>query len=155
MGDKSETVGEEVVFHRALHILSIREHSAEELRRKLDRKGFPCEVIRSVLVKLLRTGMLDDARFSSAFVSEKVRNKPMGSKGLLMELRKRGVEEDVARDAIATVMEEEGVDERELARRVLARRGEVRKMKSEGLLRRRGFDENTIREILGDRNNDT
>jgi regulatory protein len=152
--DKLETVGEDVVFNRALHILSLREHSTEELRRKLNKRGFPGEIIGSVLSKLTRTGLLDDARFSSAFVREKVNYKQMGRKGLFSELRKRGVGEDIAGGAIAAVMEEEGVDERDLALKLLERRGKSQRKKNEGLLRRRGFDDNIIREILTDRNDD-
>jgi len=120
----------------------------------LDRRGFPVEVIGSVLSKLTRNGLLDDTRFSAAFVREKVQYKQMGRKGLFSELRKRGVDEDIAGCAIADVMKEEGVDERDLALRLIERKGESPRKKIEGLLRRRGFDENIIREILTDRNND-
>lgn len=139
---------EEIVYQRGLLILSHRDHSTGELRRKLMKRGFPAAAIRAALSRLIRAELLDDLRFSQAFVRERMKRRPMGRQGLLHELLKRGVDEDAAKEAIAFVMEEEGTDEVELARRAL-RGGRNRTVKSiQNLLRRRGFDSEVIRIIM-------
>ncbi len=145
------TVGEniqEIVYRRAIQILSHREHSVEELRRKLLRRRFPGEVVESVLSRLRSVDLVDDLRFAEMFVREKVRNKPMGRKGIALELRKRGVDGETATEAILKVMEDEGVDEEMLARDLFEKgRGSGRK-RMYALMMRRGFREDVIRNIV-------
>jgi len=143
---------EETVYRRALLILSHRDHSIEELRKKLTNRNFPGTVIEVVLSKLRRGGLLDDSRFSEAFVRDRVRNKPTGRLGLVRELLKRGVSEDIVQDAIGKVLDEEEVDEEEIARKLVEKkqRGGVKNIGD--MLRRRGFAGDIIRKILEDGN---
>lgn len=134
---------------RAVRILSRREHSVEEVRRKLGQRGFLRDEIDAVIGRLRAARLLDDARFAEAFVRERVLHRPMGSRGLLRELARRGVAEETAGAVIRGVMEEEDVDECELARRALARSGGVRDLRA--LLRRRGFGGEVIRTVMEER----
>lgn len=134
---------------RAVRILSRREHSVEEVRRKLGQRGFLRDEIDAVIARLRAARLLDDARFAEAFVRERVLHRPMGSRGLLRELARRGVAEETAGAVIRGVMEEEDVDECELARRALARSGGVRDLRA--LLRRRGFGGEVIRTVMEER----
>jgi regulatory protein len=148
MVERTEQGREENAYRRAIRILSHRDHSIEELRRKLKQRGFSEEIIRSVVRRLARARLLDDARFAEMFVREKVLQRPMGRQGLLRELARRGVDGDVAGRALCKVLEEAGVDEADLARKVLdrVRGGGVRDVR--GLLRRRGFDADVIRVVF-------
>jgi regulatory protein len=139
---------DEIVYRRAILILSHRDHSVEELKRKLTRRDFSQEAIRTTLEKLSGSGLLDDSRFSEAYVREKVRSKPMGRKRLFLELTKRGISEDVAWSAIGNVMNEEEVDEEDLARAIRMKRLSEEPGKLAGVLRRRGFGEHVIRKVL-------
>jgi len=153
MTDRSENNEEEVVYRRALRILSHREHSISELRKKLKMREFPGAAVERVVTRLVRLELLDDSRFSEAFVREKVRYKPLGRKRLLMELVvKRGVQEDVANGAIASVMNEENVEEDELARTIIRKRHIESRADIARILRRRGFDEGTIFAVMEERN---
>ena len=153
MTDRSENDEEEVVYCRALRILSHREHSISELRKKLKMRDFSGAAVERVVTRLVRLELLDDSRFAEAFVREKVRYKPLGRKRLLMELvMKRGVQEDVANRAIGSVMEEENVEEDELARTIIRKRHIESRTDIARILRRRGFDEGTIFTGLEERN---
>ncbi len=141
---------EERVYNRAVLILALREHSVEELRRKLVRRNFPTKSIEVVLSRLVDTGILDDERFSEAFIREKTRHGLLGRNGLLLELKKRGVDGEVAAGAIESVWREEGIKEAELARDMLNRRAVCERRRAYGLLRRKGFSETTISEVMAD-----
>jgi regulatory protein len=147
-----ENTVEEIIYQRALLILSHRDHSVEELRQKLMKRDFPGAAIEAVLSKLRRDRLLDDSMFSKAFVRGRVRNKPMGRMGLVRELLKRGVSEDIVQDAIGKVLDEEEVDEEEIARKLAEKkhRGGVKNIGD--MLRRRGFAGDIIRKILEDGN---
>lgn len=150
---RSENNEVDIVYHRALRILSHREHSVSELRKKLKLRDFSGTSIDRALTRLVRLGLLDDSRFSEAFVREKIRHKPLGRNGLLMELvLKRGVPEDVANRAIVSVMDEEKVEEVELARSIVRKRDIESRTDIARTLRRRGFDEGIISAVIEERN---
>lgn len=136
-------------WRRAVRILTQRDHSVEEIRRKLERRGFTPEEIHGVVARLRGARLLDDARFAEAFVRERVLHRPMGPRGLLRELSRRGIAEEEAREVVRAVMEAEGVDECELARRALARAGGARDLRA--LLRRRGFGGEVVRMVMEER----
>lgn len=153
MTERSENNEEDIVYRRALRILSHREHSISELRRKLKSRDFPGAIIDRVLTRLERLELIDDARFSEAYVREKVRYKPLGRKRLLMELvMKRGVPEDIANRAIVSVMAEEKVEEDELARSIIRKRDVENRNDIARILRQRGFDEGIISVVMEERN---
>ena len=119
------------------------------MRNKLRMRDFPDRDIDVAMRRLVRLGLLDDTRFSESFVRERVRYRPMGREGLMRELvTRRGVSEEIARKAIAAVMDEEGIEERDLAMSVLRKRGVEDRRKIVDLLRRRGFGQGVISSIL-------
>jgi regulatory protein len=140
----------------ALSLLSHRPRAAEELRRRLVRKGFGEEVAEATVEKLGGAGLVDDAAFAEGFVRDRVRLRPHGRRRLRQELRARGVDEETAGAAIEEVVGgEEGESEVELARRAAARwrprpgedPGRARR-RLHGFLARRGFGGDAIRAVL-------
>ncbi len=65
---------------------------------------------------------------------------------------KRGVPEDVANRAIVSVMDEEKVEEVELARSIVRKRDIESRTDIARTLRRRGFDEGIISAVIEERN---
>ena len=91
MGTKSEPS----LKSRAMRFLARREHSREELRRKLAAKVAEGESLDAVLDELARQGWLSDTRFAEHMVRAKARR--FGPLRLAQELRNRGVvAEDIA-----------------------------------------------------------
>ena len=70
--------------------LGRRAHSRMELRRKLDRKGYPPEDVESAMRRLAELGYLDDAAFARALVRR--RSTSRGPRALAAELAAKGID---------------------------------------------------------------
>jgi regulatory protein len=104
------------VREAALTVLAHRARTRQELRRKLRQKGFSTPRVDRCLERLEEKGLLDDAAVAAAFVRDRLRHRPRGKARLVSELRSKGVDSDVASDAIATVFDDEEVTDLALAR---------------------------------------
>jgi regulatory protein len=89
---------------RAMRLLARREHSREELRRKLAPKMAEGENLEAVLDDLAMRGWLSDARFAEQSIRAKSRR--YGPLKLAHALRAKGVDEE----AIATAFRAAGGD---------------------------------------------
>jgi regulatory protein len=102
----------------ALALLSHRARTRLELRRKLTAKGFRAARVDHCLDHLEARGLLDDAAVAAAFVRDRLRHRPRGKARLTSELGAKGVKAETASQVIDTVLEDEGLHERDLAQRV-------------------------------------
>jgi regulatory protein len=84
----------------AVRILSRREHSAFELRRKLARKGLPQDAIERAAAECLRLGYLNDERTTRMLI-DRLKRKGCGLRRLRFELTQRGL----SGDGISAVLE--------------------------------------------------
>jgi len=152
-GEASESGGDgdtaQQVYAKALGLLSRREHSQRELRRKLDRKGYTADESAVAVQRLQQQSFQSDQRFAQMLVRSRVA-QGQGPRRILAELRTHGITDDDAREAL----EQEGTDWLTLARRIHARRygqassrdpQETRRRAA--FLLRRGFDAATVRAI--------
>jgi regulatory protein len=141
---------------KALAYLSYRMRSVEELRKKLNEKGFAGRTIEPVIEDLLRVGLLNDQQFASAYVRSRMIQKPMSKRLLLRELFARGIENTIAEE---TVEKEYGNhSEFEVAIELVRKKGErlcsdrieSRKIKKRisDFLARRGFNWDVIGEVI-------
>ena len=76
----------------ALDMLSRREHTVEELRRKLLAKGFDHDVVTGIVDDLQTRNLVSDDRFVEAFIRSRV-NRGQGPVRIERDLRGRGVDE--------------------------------------------------------------
>lgn len=83
----------------ALNLLARREHSQEELRRKLLSKGFAREDIDSVLSQLSEAGWQNNRRFTEAYVRMRIA-RGYGPLRIQTELRERGIAADLIADCL-------------------------------------------------------
>lgn len=98
----------------ALSLLSYRPRSRSELAGRLRKKDFPGPVIATCLDALEASGLVDDGAFARAYARDRLKRGPTGRKRLHADLRKRGVGDDVAREAVDEVFRDEGLSEAEL-----------------------------------------
>ncbi|GAB1257128.1 regulatory protein RecX [Aurantivibrio plasticivorans] len=136
----------------AMNLLARREHSAQELYQKLQ-KRFPRDLslITEAIKQLQSENLQSDERFAEAFVASRVR-RGQGPNRIGMELRQRGVEKSVI------AMNLEAFDPSEwvaLAKDVCARKyGEnatqdrKQQAKQYRFLQYRGFSADHIRKAL-------
>jgi len=101
----------------ALRLLARREHSRSELELRLARRGGDAADVAAVLDALERDGYLSDTRFAHAVVAQKAGR--YGKRAIAHALRERGVDGDVAREALDALT---GGDEIDEASSLLARR---------------------------------
>ncbi len=86
----------------AVALLARREHSASELKQKLQAKGFGAALIDGALGELQGRGLQSDARYAASYVRSRA-SKGYGVARIEHELRMRGVADDIAAQALCEI----------------------------------------------------
>jgi len=128
----------------ALRMLERQPRTRLELERAMARRDVPSDVAAAVLDRFTEVGLIDDEAFAQAWVDSRHRGRGLAKRALSAELRRRGVDETVLRDAVATVSDD---DERAAAAALVERKlrtmsslpRDVRMRRLVGMLGRKGF----------------
>jgi regulatory protein len=138
-----------------LRLLTARPRTRSELRQALLRKEIEEDVADQVLSRLDEVGLIDDAVFAELWVHSRHTYQGLGRRALATELRRKGVADDVAAEAVATV---DADAEEERARQLVRKRirslgsadeaAKVRKLV--GMLARRGYSEGLAFRVVRD-----
>jgi regulatory protein len=135
---------------QALDLLARREHSRQELKRKLAARGFAAEAVTAALDELMRTGALAEARFTESYVRTRAA-RGKGPVRIRAELALRGVEAEAGAAALGSAEQ----DWHALAREVRAKRFGAappkdykERVRQARFLQYRGFDAAQIRSAL-------
>jgi regulatory protein len=104
----------------ALHVLSRRALTVAECRDRLRDRDHSHDHIDAAIERLLETGALDDHRLAQAHARTAVEIKGRGRLRVVRELQARGVDKEVAAQAVADVFDEK--DERALVARALEKK---------------------------------
>lgn len=136
----------------ALRLLSYRDRSESEIRKRLAGNDFPEEIVNEVVGYLARVGLIDDAKFSRDWVKSRTLSKPMGRQRLAWELRAKGVDAPRIEQALA------GIDENaeyQMALSLVRKKAEKTdtrdpafRTRTASFLRRRGFGWDAIARAL-------
>jgi regulatory protein len=138
----------------ALEFLGYRARSVREVRERLNRRGYPGEMVENIIEELQQSGLLDDEDFASRWARGRMNTKPLGERLLRQELRLKGVPEEIIERTLERTFRE--ISQEELAVGMLR----ARQMRSRGLdqakakrrmadfLLRRGFDRQTAWEAV-------
>jgi regulatory protein len=134
-----------------VRFLRVRERTRREVGDYLRRRGHAAELIARALDEMRETGLVDDARFARVFLRDRQRLHPESRAAVLRELRARGVEPEIAQEALAGA--DPPWDDEAMARDALARRWtrwgeEARRERAVRFLRARGFDPGVIRAVI-------
>jgi regulatory protein len=90
-GDLSKGQPDETVIRAtAVRLLARREHSTEELRRKLELKGYPAASVAVIVEQLCGKRLVSDTRYVTSFVHHHA-NRGHGPIRIRAELRQQGV----------------------------------------------------------------
>lgn len=84
---------------RAIHLLTFRLRTEEELRRSLIRADFSHQAIEETIRVLLKDGILNDRLFAELFAEEKRRVRGYAPARIESDLRSRGVAREIAHGA--------------------------------------------------------
>jgi regulatory protein len=104
----------------ALHLLSRRALTVSECRTRLLDRDHPEEQIDAAIAHLLDAGGLDDAKLARAYARTAVEIKGRGRLRVLRELQARGVDKEIAAEAIGEVFGDK--DERSLVSRAVKKK---------------------------------
>lgn len=143
-------------LEKAIQILTLREHSVNELRLKLIKRNIARDNIESILAYLVELDYLSDERYAEAYVAERTR-KGDGPLKIRSNLQKRGVDRTLIERSLTS--DDDVWIER--ARDVLAKRfpsnddDQLRLQLSDwtkrrNLLANRGFPAHVVRSVLTD-----
>lgn len=129
-----------------LRLLTVRPRTRVELAQALARKGIEDEVVEQVLSRFDEVGLVDDAAFADVWVRSRHNFQGLSRRALAMELRRKGVADESAAEALATVdTEAEEERARQLVRkrlRALGSADEAAKIrKLVGMLARKGYSQ--------------
>lgn len=108
------------------------------------RRAVPEDVIERVLDRFGEVGLIDDAAFAAAWVDSRHHGRGLGRRALAAELRRKGVDEEIAADALSVVTfdDEVAVAEQLVRRRLPSMSGlsrEVQTRRLVSMLARKGF----------------
>lgn len=133
-----------------LWLLGRRDYSEKELRDRLARKGAEPMDVERVIARLVDLELVDDEKYAAGFVRTRRRKK--GSLALRQELRRKGIQGEIAEAALAPVTHSSQV---ETARRILGKhawrfedRDPRARSRAFGFLARRGFPPDVVHEAL-------
>lgn len=110
---------EEVARKILLDQLTGQARSRTELATKLAKRRVPDDVAERLLNRFEEVGLIDDAAFARAWVDSRQPGKGLGRRALAQELRRKGIDEEVAREALDEIDPE---DEEEAARALVRRK---------------------------------
>lgn len=123
-----------------LRALRHRDLSSHELDERLRAKGFDEDARGEALETLVRTGLVDDARFAEAR-ARSLAGRGQGDAAIRHALRAARVEDALVEDALATL-----APEQERARAIATRRGGG--PKTARYLRGKGFSDDVVAALV-------
>lgn len=89
-----EVLSQQELRIKAMDLLARREHAVLELQQKLIAKGHPRDDVEQVVDTLRQEGLVNDTRFTEAFVRYRA-GSGYGPMRIQSELREKGVNEEV------------------------------------------------------------
>ena len=136
---------------RCYRHLGRREHSAAELRRRLERARLPVAVIDEAIAIVTEQGYLDDARYARLTAEDRRAIDGWGVERIRDRLEAAGVERDVIDEALSRF---DSASERAAAEALLRRRCTLpladnrQRQRAFGILIQRGFDSDLAYEVV-------
>ena len=103
VADGPEADPESVARKILLDQLTGRARSRHELADKLRGKDVPDEIATRLLDRFEEVGLVDDAAFARAWVSGRQQGKGLAPRALAQELRRKGIDDETAREALDEV----------------------------------------------------
>ena len=97
-------------YEYALNLLTARQYTSRNLRRKIVQKGFPATDADETIARLTANGILDDSRYAAQFARGKLLGAGASKRRIRQQLYQRGIVGEVADPAIDAVIEDEEID---------------------------------------------
>ena len=143
----------EVTYLKALHFLSYRPRSSAEVRQNLLKRAISESLIDETVSRLQNAGLINDEAFARAWVENRNTFRPRGKPALRMELRRKGLSDEIVQAVLDTQVNEQALvleAARKYARRLTNLDWSEFRQKLGGFLARRGFSYNTLAPVVSE-----
>jgi SOS response regulatory protein OraA/RecX len=150
-----EADAESVARAIVLRQLSMAPRSRAQLEKKLRQRGCEDDVAARVLDRLTEVGLVDDEAYAQMLVRAKQSDKGLARRALAHELRKQGIDQEIADEALGQVGagDERLRAEQLVAKKLRSMRGlapDVQTRRLAGLLARKGYSGEVAWPIIRD-----
>ncbi|MET0838954.1 MAG: regulatory protein RecX [Marmoricola sp.] len=90
--------------------LTGRARTRSELATKLRSRGVPDDISARLLDRFEEVGLVDDAAFAREWVEQRQSGRGLARRALAQELRRKGIEDEVAREALDEIDPDDEVE---------------------------------------------
>ena len=141
-------------YNKAIQFLSYRMRSEQEVKDKLLASDFGEAVVLEAIRKLYEHGFLNDETFTKALVATQKKNAKKGPRAIKVELKKKGIGQELQDKVLSAYTEEEQVDIAKGLVEKLVNQNRTKtplqiKQKGQELLLRKGFSFSVISLAIG------
>ena len=143
----------EVTYQKALHFLNYRPRSSAEVHQNLSKRGISESLIEETIKRLQTAGLVNDEAFARAWVENRNTFSPRGKSALRMELRRKGLSDEIVQSVLDTQVNEATLafeTARKYARRLKHLEWPEFRAKLGGFLSRRGFSYTTLAPVVSE-----
>ncbi|MDN5896504.1 MAG: recombination regulator RecX [Nocardioides sp.] len=135
-----EAVGRKILLDQ----LTGQARSRKELAEKLAKKNVPADIAHRLLDRFEEVGLIDDNAFARMWIASRQPGKGLARRALAQELRRKGIDDLVAREALEEIdPDDEEIAARRLVRKKLRSVANVEQQKAirrlVGMLARKGY----------------
>lgn len=136
-------------YARALEYIMRRPRSIKEMHDYAWRKQWEKPLVERVINRLLEKGYLNDTKFAEAWVRHRTLGKPISERKLRLELKQKGVADDIVNSVLA---QDEEFDELAALKQLVAKKRSrySDEQKFMAYLARQGFSFDDIKRILSE-----
>jgi len=142
----------DALYDQTLRYLALRQRTAWEIKTYLTRKGASPPLADNILNKLSNVGLVDDAKFTEAYINDHQLLRPTSRRKLILELRKKHVTDEVIQRVMRGDEEHEPNDEQTALQAIIARKRKQPRyqddLKLMQYLARQGFNYSDIKSAL-------
>jgi len=129
--------------------------SRQELAERLAKRLVPEEIATRLLDRFEEVGLVDDAAFARLWIDSRQSGKGLARRALAQELRRKGIADEVARDALDEV---DPAEEEAAARALVAKRlramsrldAPTKTRRLVGMLARKGYPSGLVMSVVRD-----
>jgi len=153
-GKPRQLESEPELYDAAIKILMRRAHSVSEMKKALARRCEDEKLVKSVMERLKRENLLDDARYARQFIRYRTESRKQGQFRIARDLRARGVPDrhiETAMKDAAAESDPAALIRQRIERKLRTWRGEINERKVASLYRSllgAGFPADLIRKEL-------
>ena len=148
VGEFKKLSADDKIYNQTLRYVAMRPRTRWEIESYLTRKGGSPALTEQIVNKLINIDLINDEKFVRAFIADRKLLRPTSRRKLIMELRKKHLDNDV----IEAAMAEDTPDEQATLREVILRKRRQTRYQDDTklmqYLARQGFGYSDIKSAL-------